>query len=59
MRGYDDKAARLEYACQMITEIAGIIAPTNSATLVYLLQMAALEAEECVRAHEFRTEMVS
>ncbi len=56
---YDDKAARLEYIKQMLDEMVKIADATRSPTLVYLLRMSALEAEDCRRVHQFKTEIMA
>ncbi len=56
---YDDKAARLEYVREMLDELVKIAHSANAPTLVYLLRMSALEAEDCLRVHQWKTEILS
>ena len=54
-QGYDDKAAKLAYLRDMLMELARVATATNSSTLAYLLEMAILEADDCLKVHEFKT----
>lgn len=54
---YDNKAVSLDYICQLLLELRAIADGQDAGTLVYLLEMSALEAEECLKAHKFNSEL--
>ena len=45
--GYRDDAGRLDYVRQMLLELRQIADETGEGTLVYMIEMAMMEAEEC------------
>lgn len=51
------KAVTLEYIYQLLIELRGIAHGQSEGTLVYLLEMSALEAQECLKVHRFNTEL--
>ena len=52
------KAVTLEYVRQLLIELRGIAQAQGEGTLVYLLEMSALEAQECLKVHRFNTELI-
>ena len=52
------KAVTLEYIGQLLVELRGIAHTQGEGTLVYLLEMSALEAQECLKVHRFNTELI-
>ena len=52
------KAVTLEYIRQLLIELRGIAQAQGEGTLVYLLEMSALEAQECLKVHRFNTELI-
>ncbi|MEM7464422.1 MAG: hypothetical protein AAF362_17265 [Pseudomonadota bacterium] len=52
------KAVTLEYVRQLLIELRGIAQAEGEGTLVYLLEMSALEAQECLKVHRFNTELI-
>jgi hypothetical protein len=44
---YRDDAERLDYVRQMLLELRQIANETGEGTLVYMIEMAMMEAEEC------------
>jgi hypothetical protein len=55
---YDNKAVSLDYIRQLLLELRAIADSQGEGTLVYLLEMSALEAEACLKAHKFNSELI-
>ncbi len=52
------KAVTFEYVRQLLIELRGIAQAEGEGTLVYLLEMSALEAQECLKVNKFNTELI-
>lgn len=48
---------KLEYVRHMLMELRRIAVDTGEGTLVYMIEMAALEAEECARIRKLGSRM--
>jgi hypothetical protein len=55
---YDEKAVSLDYIRQLLLELRAIAARQDAGTLDYLLEISVLEAEECLKAHNFKTVLI-
>ena len=53
----DFKAAKLEFLRMMLRELRQMATQTNEPTLLYLIEMAALEAAEACKVHKYKTEL--
>ncbi len=56
---YDDKQAKLTYMAELLLELRRLAQGIGEGTLVYLIEMAAIEANDAGRLHRFRQALLN